>query len=118
MRDQVGARYTAALQKYVTTPYIESYNTSVYAQYTIQVDRREAFQEQLKAAGVPTAVHYPIPLHLQPAFSYLGLGEGTFQVAEAAAQRVLSLPLSPWITGEDQELVIHAVSSIAKEEGI
>jgi UDP-2-acetamido-2-deoxy-ribo-hexuluronate aminotransferase len=55
----------------VTTPYIEQHNTSVYAQYTIQVDNRDELQQKLKEQGVPTAVHYPIPLNKQPAFAAL-----------------------------------------------
>jgi UDP-2-acetamido-2-deoxy-ribo-hexuluronate aminotransferase len=77
------------------TPYIEPFNTSVYAQYTVQVEKRDEVQKNLQAAGIPTAVHYPIPLNLQPAFAELKHGEGSFPVAEAAAKCVMSLPMGP-----------------------
>jgi UDP-2-acetamido-2-deoxy-ribo-hexuluronate aminotransferase len=87
----------------VVTPFIEPHNTSVYAQYTVQVDDREVVREKLREEGIPTAVHYPIPLHLQPVFAGLNLREGCFPVAESAARRVLSLPMHPYLT--DAELV-------------
>lgn len=110
LRAAIGAAYTEALKDVVTTPFIEAYNTCVYAQYTIQVDNREMVQEKLKVAGIPTAVHYPIPLNLQPVFSYLQQGEGSFPVAEKVARRVMSLPMSPWLIGNDQKKIVNAVS--------
>ena len=97
-RNRIGARYSELLRDAVVTPYIEPHNTSVYAQYTVQVDHREAVQEKLQEEGIPTAVHYPIPLHLQPVFAGLNLPEGSFPVAESAAKRVLSLPMHPYLT--------------------
>lgn len=101
-RSKLGARYSMLMQEHslntgleVVTPYIEPFNTSVYAQYTVRVKNREQVQQKLKDAGVPTAVHYPVPLHMQPAFASLNLSEGTFPVAEAAAKEVMSLPMSP-----------------------
>ena len=111
-RIRVGARYSELLGAKSTPPYIEPHNTSVYAQYTIQVDKREEVQEKLKAAGIPTAVHYPIPLHQQPAFAYLGLGGGAFPVAEAAARRVMSLPISPYLSKVDQDFIVTKVKEI------
>src|SRR5262249_49081683 len=64
-RDHIAATYTRALRDAVAVPFIEPHNTSVYAQYTIQVEDRSEFQEQLKQRNIPTAVHYPVPLHLQ-----------------------------------------------------
>jgi UDP-2-acetamido-2-deoxy-ribo-hexuluronate aminotransferase len=81
----------------VTITYIEEYNTCVFAQYTIQVTHRPKVQVKLKAIGIPTAVQCPIPLHLQSAFSSPGHGENSFPVAEAAIERVLSLPMSPYL---------------------
>lgn len=101
-RGMLGAHYSELIQARtensdisVTTPYLEQFNTSVYAQYTVRVKRREQIQIKLKEAGVPTAVHYPVPLHMQPAFAALNLDEGLFPFAEAAAKEVLSLPMSP-----------------------
>jgi len=93
----------------VTTPYIESHNLSVYAQYTIEVPARDKVQAFMKSRGIPTAIHYPVPLHLQPAFSNLGLGRGSFPVSKAAAERVISLPMHPYLTEEQQFEVLGAL---------
>jgi UDP-2-acetamido-2-deoxy-ribo-hexuluronate aminotransferase len=102
-RSRIAARYGELLRGAVATPRIEPRNTSVYAQYTVEVDHREEVQEKLREKGIPTAVHYPVPLHLQPVFAGLNLPEGTFPVAESAARRVLSLPMHPYLA--DAELV-------------
>jgi UDP-2-acetamido-2-deoxy-ribo-hexuluronate aminotransferase len=108
-RAEAGARYNRLLDGVVTTPYIEPQNTSVYAQYTVQVDDREMVQSELKKNGIPTAVHYPVPLHLQPAFATLGYKKGNFPVSEAAAQRVVSLPMHPYLTAKEQQSVADAL---------
>lgn len=109
VRERIGIKYSELLADIVTTPYIEPYNTSVYAQYTVQVDNREQIQEKLKVQGIPTAVHYPIPLNLQPAFAYLNKLEGSFPIAEAAARRVMSLPMHPYLTDEQIERIARVV---------
>jgi UDP-2-acetamido-2-deoxy-ribo-hexuluronate aminotransferase len=109
-RAEVGARYTALLGGTVKTPEILQGNTSVYAQYTIEVDARDEFQEQMKRLGIPTAVHYPEALHLQPAFVHLGLRKGNFPVAEAVANRVVSLPMHPYLTEDDMIRIAKAVT--------
>lgn len=114
-RSEIGLRYSSLLEgisEYVITPFIESHNTSVYAQYTVQVDNRDAVQRQLKSAGIPTAVHYPTPLHLQPAFESLGLNEGSFPVSESAAKRVMSLPMHPFLDVTMQEQVVNALIAV------
>lgn len=111
LRQKVATQYTELLKEYVITPYIEPHNISVYAQYTVQVGDREEAQARLNAAGVPTAVHYPIPLHLQPACAGLGLGAGAFPTAETVAQRVMSLPMSPYL---DEQTVQYIAGSITK----
>lgn len=100
-RENVGKRYTELLKDIVTVPYIEPHNTSVYAQYTVQVENRTMIQESLKQSGIPTAVHYPLPLHLQPAFSYLNLPEGSFPYSESAAKKVMSLPMDGYLSEEN-----------------
>lgn len=109
LREEVARRYDQGLQGKVITPYIESWNTSAYAQYTIRTPRRSALQERLRQVGIPTAVHYPTPIHLQPVFSYLQLDEGCFPQAESAAKEVLSLPMGPWLTLEKQKQIIQAI---------
>jgi UDP-2-acetamido-2-deoxy-ribo-hexuluronate aminotransferase len=108
-RAEVGARYSELLRGTVKTPQIREGNTSVYAQYTIEVDAREEFQEQMSVLGVPTTVHYPEALHLQPAFAYLGHRRGDFPVAEAAARRVVSLPMHPYLAEDDLVRIAGAV---------
>ena len=108
-RAEVGARYDRLLDGAVATPYIEPQNTSVYAQYTVQVDEREMVQSELKRNGIPTAVHYPVPLHLQPAFARLGYKKGDFPISEAAARRVISLPMHPYLTAAEQQSLADAL---------
>jgi UDP-2-acetamido-2-deoxy-ribo-hexuluronate aminotransferase len=107
-RARIAARYGELLRDVVVVPHIESHNCSVYAQYTVQVDHREAVQEKLREVGIPTAVHYPIPLHLQPVFAGLNLPTGRFPLAESVAKRVVSLPMHPYLT--EDELVRIAVA--------
>jgi UDP-2-acetamido-2-deoxy-ribo-hexuluronate aminotransferase len=115
-RIRLGARYSELIVEVfgkdsarVRAPYVEPHNTSVYAQYTVEVEGREFVETRMKEQGVPTTVHYPLPLHLQPAFAHLGQGEGTFPVSEAAARRVISLPMHPYLSDADQVKVVSAL---------
>lgn len=108
-RARIGSRYTKLLGKAVKTQTIMPWATSVYAQYTIEVDDREKVRASLETDGIPTAVHYPIPLHMQGAFKSLGHKEGDFPVSEMASQRVLSLPMHPYLDDETQQKVATAV---------
>jgi UDP-2-acetamido-2-deoxy-ribo-hexuluronate aminotransferase len=114
-RQRVAARYNDLLSPVVRTPYIEKHNTSVYAQYTVLVEDRDTFQEKLKAAGIPTAVHYPIPLNMQPAFASLRQGRGAFPHSDYAADRVVSLPMHPYMTADDQSKIANAVSEAVSQ---
>ncbi len=93
----------------VRTPFIEPANTSIYNQYTVRVPRRDALQEHLKGRGIGNSVYYPLPLHLQPCFAYLGYSEGAFPESEKAALEVLSLPVYPELLESQLDEVIHAV---------
>lgn len=118
-RSRIGARYSELIrdafknvqeEKHrVTTPFIDAGCTSVYAQYTVEVEQREQVEAGMKARGIPTAVHYPVPLHFQPVFASLGYGPGSFPVSEAAARRVLSLPMHPYLSEEQQVAVVEAL---------
>ncbi len=115
-RSRLGQRYSQLLQEQVPTPAISQENSSVYAQYTIEVEERDTFCAAMQAAGIPTAVHYPIPLHLQPAFAGLGEGVGSFPVSEKAAGRVVSLPMHADLDETQQLEVVAAVHrALAKE---
>jgi len=108
-RSRIGDRYTELLRGAVVTPCVEPHNISVYAQYTVQVDDRETVQKKLQEEGIPTAIHYPIPLHRQPVFAGLNLPEGSFPTAESAAKRVLSLPMHPYLTDVELERISSAL---------
>jgi dTDP-4-amino-4,6-dideoxygalactose transaminase len=110
-RRKIAARYTEQFDGFVETPVVMDGCTHVYHQYTIRTDRRDELREHLKQAGVATAVHYPMPLHLQPAFQYLGYAEGDFPVAEEMSARVLSLPVYPELTDDQVEYVADTVKS-------
>lgn len=93
----------------VTTPKVLDGVKSVYHVYAIRVKDRDLLRKKLKEENIDTGVHYPVPLHLQPALAYLGLGKGSFPMAEEAASTVLSLPLYPEMTNEQIETVVDAV---------
>lgn len=104
-RQCVAARYHDLLSDNITVPHVHPDKTSVFAQYTVRIPQRDHVQSVLKAAGIPTAIHYPVPLHLQPGFQHLGYNTGDFPQAEAAAKEVLSLPMHPYLSSEDQQRI-------------
>ena len=110
-RARIGAKYTELLKILVVAPFIAPENISVYAQYTVQVDNRDYVQKKLEEHGVPTAVHYPVPLHLQPVFAGFGFGKDSFPISEAAADRVMSLPMHPYLSESD---LAHITSSVTQ----
>lgn len=109
LRNQVAERYTRMLNEagISTTPFTEEHNVSAWAQYTVRVENREGVQEKLKAAGVPTAVHYPIPLNKQPAVAD---AVAELLVGDAVAEVVLSLPMHPYLSESDQVTVVEALT--------
>ncbi|MBW3655621.1 MAG: DegT/DnrJ/EryC1/StrS family aminotransferase, partial [Gemmatimonadetes bacterium] len=92
-------------------PHIPQGNESVYNQYTLRVDRRDALREHLQARGIGCAVYYPVPLHLQPCFAYLGYGPGDFPESERAATEVISIPVYPELGAGEREQVARAVEA-------
>ena len=107
-RQAVAARYSEALAGVVRVPEVRSGVTSVWAQYTIEVDDRDEVARRLLARGVPSAVYYPKPLHRQPPYAGFPTAPGGLPVTDALAASVLSLPLHPYLTEAQQELVIAA----------
>ncbi|MDH5235430.1 MAG: DegT/DnrJ/EryC1/StrS family aminotransferase [Gemmatimonadota bacterium] len=93
----------------VVTPYIDPANESIFNQYTIRVPRREELKAHLKATGIGHSVYYPLPLHLQPCFAYLGYKAGACPESERASNEVLSLPVYPELTGAQRDEVVAAV---------
>ena len=107
---ELGAQYTGKAQTGLLVPAIAPDNISVYAQYTVQVDDRERVQARLAEAGIPTAVHYPVPLNRQPAIRAVCGGLDT-PVSEALSHRVLSLPMHPYLAEETIERVCQALTA-------
>jgi UDP-2-acetamido-2-deoxy-ribo-hexuluronate aminotransferase len=105
LRQQVATRYATLLAQagIADPPHVEPHNTSVYAQYTIRVDGRESLQARLKEAGIPTVVHYPIPINRQPAVAD---ARARLPVGDEAARQVLSLPMHPYLTESQVRLVV------------
>jgi dTDP-4-amino-4,6-dideoxygalactose transaminase len=95
----------------IRTPAIDAANESIYNQYTIRTERRDALQAHLTSKGIGTAIYYPIPLHMQQCFAYLGYKAGAFPESERASKEVLSLPVYPELTSVQQDEVIEAVRS-------
>ena len=93
----------------VRTPTVDAANESIYNQYTLRVVNRDGLQSHLKSAGIGNSVYYPLPLHLQPCFAYLGYKKGAFPESEKASSEVLSLPVYPELTQSQLDEVIGAV---------
>lgn len=109
-RRQVAQRYNNLLPNWLKKPVEKAGNRHVYHLYTIEVDKRAKVIEQLKASGIGAGIHYPIPLHRQPAYAHLGLGVGSFPITEQVSTRILSLPLFPEITEEEIQFVVSKVT--------
>lgn len=119
LRQRVAKRYEKLLTGIVSTPSISTGSTSVFAQYTIQVPDREIFQQKMESMGIPTAVHYPISMHQQEALNYLGYQKGDFPHAEKVSGEVVSLPMHPYLTLEEQQAVVQAIKqSIVSKEAL
>jgi UDP-2-acetamido-2-deoxy-ribo-hexuluronate aminotransferase len=86
-------------------------NTHVYAQYTIRIAERDKVAERLKGKGIPTSVYYPKCLHEQPVFAKLGCNWGDFPESEKASREVLSLPMHPFLTENDQGNIVNAIKN-------
>lgn len=111
-RQRVAARYTAALSGRFETPVVPEGLVSIWAQYTIKTaskEEREALQARAKAAGVPTVVYYPLPLHLQTAYSAFPRDPEGLPVSEELSGRVVSLPMHAYLSLETQDHIIEAV---------
>lgn len=109
-RDTLAKAYSRELGQLVQTPLIEPNETSAWAQYTIKVEQRDAFKAALTEQGVPSAVYYPLPMHLQPAYLEFGNGYGSLPVSEALCERVISLPMNPYWTTNDLKTVCDGVT--------
>jgi len=98
----------------IQAPIVRNDRSCVWAQFTIQTDRREQIAQALKDAGIPTAVHYPIPLHQQPAYKSVTRAAGSLSIAENVSRRVLSLPMHPYLDETSMQMIVHALGRAAK----
>jgi len=112
-RQEVAAKYTESLgyvasasPKNIILPTVDEKTTSVWAQYSIRVKNRDEQQASLKEQGIPTAVHYPMPLHLQEAFEYLGYKKNDFPISEIVSSEIMSLPMNPYVSDEEIEYIV------------
>ncbi|MGB6105274.1 MAG: DegT/DnrJ/EryC1/StrS family aminotransferase [Pusillimonas sp.] len=114
LRQQVAAHYDQLLKQVniISTPYIEAQNVSVYAQYSIQIENRETVQKALKDVGIPTAVHYPIPLNKQPAVANSNV---VLPVGDHVAERIVSLPMHPYHSLKDQQFIVNTLAELISE---
>lgn len=108
-RNAIAKKYNNALNEFVTVPQVPKGQQSVWAQYSIQVDDREKLRSDLTNQGLPTAVFYPIPIHLSTAYQHLDHKAGDFPVSEAVSEKIVSLPMHPYLNEEQVNKVINAV---------
>ena len=102
LRQDVASKYTQTLNdKDLILPFTNKNTTSAWAQYSIRVKNRDEVQAKLKDKGIPTAVHYPMPLHLQECFEYLGHKKGDFPISEIVSNEIMSLPMNPYVNDEE-----------------
>ncbi len=111
LRQEVANKYSVSLSSQcesqgIIMPTLTPHTTSAWAQYSIRVKEREKLQEKLSNVGIPTAVHYPLPLHLQECFAYLGYKEGDFPISETVANEIMSLPMNPYLSDEEIEYIV------------
>lgn len=110
LRQNVAMKYTEALKDTpFILPFVDRDINSAWAQYSIRVQDRDNIQNKLKSLGIPTAVHYPIPLHLQECFEYLGYAQGDFPISEKVSHEILSLPMNPYVTDSE---IAHIVKGL------
>jgi len=114
LRQAVAGRYNEKLRacRDLVTPVVPAGYQSVWAQYSLLARdeaQRDAIMKKMQAAGIPTVIYYPRPLHLQGAFSFLGYRAGDFPVSEDCARRIFSLPMHPYLGETDQDRIVAAL---------
>ena len=106
LRQEVAKKYSEVLKgKNLILPFVDERATSVFAQYSVRVKNRDVVQAKLKEQKIPTAVHYPMPLHLQECFVYLGYKKGDFPVSEIVSSEIMSLPMNPYVGDDEIEYI-------------
>ena len=106
LRCEVANKYNERLKsKEVVLPFVDSKSTSAWAQYCIRVKSREKLQKKLNDNNIPNAIHYPLPLHLQECFGYLGYKKGDFEISEAVSKDIIALPMNPYLSDEQIDYI-------------
>lgn len=113
-RRAIAARYDEALSGIVITPPAHPDYYHVYYMYVIRTPKRDSLKDFLKEKGIETGIHYPIPLHLLQAYAYLGHKKGDFPVSEQLAEEILSIPIYPELSEEQQDYIINAIKEFFK----
>ena len=114
-REEVAEKYNQALEdKDLVLPFIDKRVTSTFAQYSIRVQNRDEVQAKLKDKGIPTAVHYPMPLHLQECFAYLGYKKGDFPISELISNEIISLPINPYLSDNEINYILENAIKLVK----
>ncbi|MBI60543.1 transcriptional regulator [bacterium] len=108
--------YNKNLLESIQKPYINSQSPSIYNQYTLKIPNRDSLKEYLSNQQIGNNIYYPIPLHLQECFQYLGYTQGDFPEAETAAKQVLSIPIFTELTQEELEYTCHHINQFVKDE--
>ena len=116
-RQAAAARYQKMFAKVETgsrlgLPFEPEWSRAVYHLFVVRVENRDEFMEQMGAAGIATGIHYPIPLHLQKAYVGLGYSKGDFPVAERVSLEIVSLPMFPQLTEEQQQRVVKETANV------
>ncbi len=117
LRKEIAKNYTENIHKSLKKPKIYENREHTFHQYCIELDQRNELSAYLLEKGISSAIYYPVPLHLQEAFSYLNYKEGDFPLAETIAKRILALPISPTMSREIQENIINCVNEFLEEKG-
>ena len=110
IRQKIANTYKDNL-KGVTVPFVEEHNLSVWAQYCIRVKDRNDMIKRCNDNGIPTGVYYPIPLHLQEVFHYLGYKKGDFPITEEVSNDIMAIPMSAFVTKDEQDLIIKVINN-------
>lgn len=121
-RIEIGNNYTKKIKAAykgdaadIITPFIPDGKVSVYAQYSVRVKNREEVTKKLNEAGIPTAIHYPIPLHMQECYAGCGFKDGDLPISEKVSKEIMSLPMSAFLKDDDQDFIVETLCKTVLE---
>lgn len=121
-RIEIGNNYTKKIKEAykgdaadIITPFIPDGKVSVYAQYSVRVKNREEVTKKLNEAGIPTAIHYPIPLHMQECYAGCGFKDGDLPISEKVSKEIMSLPMSAFLKDDDQDFIVETLCKTVLE---